>query len=428
MKTKVQTIMLSKKGKLSLYLNKIAIIQYSLIYILIQYNGGRLLSFLGSDVFYFGSIILSLVVIFVINKKLEFKKDFFLFIIVTFLSTIVTYAITIGDLSIGSILSVLSRFLIVYVAIIVDQENFLIRFLKLVYLFAIVSLILFAFVQITGEESAEKAFSVLYEIKNEKYWLGSSYGLFFICYNFMDASRNTYMFGEPGEYQFLIITALYLLVFFEKNIIKKQKIKYYIVFIITLITIQSTTGYFNLVILLVGVLFVNRYNINKFYKKITWFLIAIIAIYLLMFYTEESFLFENLFYKIISDDGSLNFAQNTGAARIGPINRFIETCIEMPEKLIFGVGYEGLENTPLGGYQTSGIINFISMFGIITSFIVFAKMFISLKKHTGIIPFLIALFFIINMGISQPTIMSVMSVLICFYGIYSKENSKFENT
>lgn len=400
--------------------NRNAVIQYILIYILIQYIGGRVAVVLGSDLFYGGTFALCGLLLLAMPNRIPLKKRVFGYLIILGCFMGLSFTMTGGALSIGTILSILSRFVLVYVAIQYDAANFIYRFIKLVFIMACISLIEFTFVQIAGTSNALGLFSHLYQISNGVSWLGSSYGLFFICYNFMDPARNAYMFGEPGEYQILLITALFFMTFYDVELDRKIKVRYYMVFLITLITTQSTTGYFNLIALAVAVLLMNREQVHPFVRKIIVASVAILILYLIFIYSENSFLYKNFFSKILSDSNTLDLATNTGAARIGPMKRFIETLDSVPQKLIFGVGFSGLDSLPLGGYSTCGIINSIAMIGIISSTLLYGKMFKSLFRGSkSLIQALGGLFIVINMGLSQPDILAITSVLICMYGEYS---------
>ena len=403
-----------------LHINQNAIIQYLLIYLLIQYIGGRVAEALGSDLFFGGTLLLCVYLMLQMPNRLPLKKSVFGFLIILACSLGLSFAVTGGALSIGTILSILSRFILVYVAIQYDVQNFICRFIKMVFLMACISLIEFVFVQIVGVSNALGLFSHLYEIRNAFSWLGSSYGLFFICYNFMDPARNAYMFGEPGEYQILLITALYFMTFYDVEVDRKTKMRYYLVFLIALITTQSTTGYFNLIALAVAVLLMNREQVHPFVRRIIVASIAALILYLIFFYSENSFLYRNFFSKILSDSNTLDLATNTGVARVGPMKRFVKTINAVPHKLIFGVGFSGLDSLPLGGYSTCGLINSIAMIGIISSVLLYGKMFESLFRGSkGLIQAFLGMFIVINMGLSQPSILAITSVLICMYGGYS---------
>lgn len=208
--------------------------------------------------------------------------------------------------------------------------------------------------------------------------------------------------------------------FYDVDVDRKTKVRYYAVFLITLITTQSTTGYFNLIALAVAVLLMNREQVHPFVRRIIIASIAALILYLVFFYSENSFLYRNFFSKILSDSNTLDLATNTGVARVGPMKRFVETINAVPHKLIFGVGFSGLDSLPLGGYSTCGLINSIAMIGIISSVLLYGKMFESLFRGSkGLIQAFLGMFIVINMGLSQPSILAITSVLICMYGGYS---------
>ena len=414
--------------KLRVHIDRIAAIQYIAIYLMIQYIGGRVLATLGTDIFFGGTICMCILLLVLFPLKLAISKKFFNFIVTLAMSMFLSFIITGGALGIGTILSVLSRFLLVYIAIGIDYNNFVDRFLKITYIMAIISVVEFVFVQIVGTSRALVFFSQFHEVKNSVGWLGSSYGLFLICYNFMEPARNSYMFGEPGEYQSLLITALFFLVFYFKQGDSRLRAKYCAAFLIALITVQSTTGYLNLIALVIAILLTNKSKVPSLIYKMSVTLLIILGLYMLFFYSDSSFIYKNFIGKIFNEAGKLDLATNTGIARIGPLERFVETIATMPEKLIFGVGYEGLFHTPLGGYSTDGIINLIAMLGIISFCIIYGKMIVSTVTHSvSIMQTIFTVFYIVNVGISQPSILAITSVLVCMYDEYCGERSAILN-
>lgn len=396
-----------------------ATIQYILIYFMIQYIGGHILTALGTDILFAFTILFCVLLMLIYKDRLALLKSVFAPLIFCSMSFALTFILTGGSLSIGTILSLLSRFLLIYVVVTIDSNRFVDRFLKLTYLMAIISLVEFAFVQIVGEDAALSLFSKLYTISNGSSWLGNSYGLFLICYNFMDPTRNSYMFGEPGEYQMLIIVAMYFLIYQKNHLNDIQRRRYLIVFLVTMLTIQSTTGYFNLTAFLILIFFTNKERLPSSVRKIIGVAIALFALYMIFGYSTNSFVYRNFIAKVISDTGQFDLSTNTGLARTGPIERFAQTIVQVPLKMIFGVGYDGLTNLPLGGYTTCGLINSIVMVGIIGSFLMYGNMIRSLWiSSESLARFLFCLFLVVNNGLSQPDILSIMSVLICMYGLY----------
>ena len=247
---------------MNLQINKNALLQYFAIYMSLQFLSGRVSLFLGSDLFYGFCFVFSATYIFIHNRAFREDSKYFLYLFIIVCFALITTVFTGGALSIATTLSLLSRYLMVYVAIVSNREKFIERFLRMCYVLAITSVIIFAFVQIAGQDTAMRLMSPLYEIKNTLSWMPSSYGLFFIVYNFRNGNRNSYMFGEPGLYQMVIILALYFTVFKAEHLSDKQKARYVIVFLITMITIQSTTGFMSLIVLILCIIFSNGLNIN----------------------------------------------------------------------------------------------------------------------------------------------------------------------
>lgn len=394
-----------------------ALYQYLCIYLSIQYIGGRFAEFLGSD--FFGILSLSISLFYLIHHFPAFlhEKHFILFLFGLSVSMSATILVTMGGLSVFTALSIISRFLITYTSINIDKKNFTTRFLKLCFLFSCISLILFIYVQISGPELAKTLFfSHLYEIKNAKEWMPSSYGLFFICYNFMNSARNSYMFGEPGQYQMLIMLALYFLTFSKHNIQGKQKIRYFVIFIATMLTIQSTTGFFNLAVFLVCVLCSDIMIISlPIKRRILVFIIGII-IYATFFMSETNIIYIRIISKIMDvSTGKLNFAIETGADRIKSILDLFHILYTQPLLLVFGVGYRGIVSLR-GGFSCSGIINTIIMLGFFTCIILYGYI---IKGYIKFAPDIYALTFLLFMlfsnGFSQPNLLSITSVIICCY-------------
>ena len=84
-----------------------------------------------------------------------------------------------------------------------------------------------------------------------------------------------------------------------------------------------------------------------------------------------------------------------------------------------------MSKLPLGGYSTCGLLNSIAMTGVISSCILYGTMVIELIKNSNSLgQIIVALFIIINMGLSQPDILSIMSVLICLAPLLIKLSNR----
>ena len=136
------------------------ILQYVLIYLLFAYTGMPIVNLLSNDVFYMICLSISMLILILIVKKIN--KYVVCFIILTIISLLSTNAYTGGSLSIGTTLTIISRLLIVYVAINVDKDEFLNRFLRLSYIFSIISLVIYFLILILGDASLRPIYSKLY--------------------------------------------------------------------------------------------------------------------------------------------------------------------------------------------------------------------------------------------------------------------------
>lgn len=395
---------------LNLQINKNALLQYFAIYMSLQFLSGRVSLFLGSDLFYGFCLVFSAAYIFIHNRAFREDSKYFLYLLIIMCFALITTVFTGGALSIATTLSLLSRYLMVYVAIVSNREKFIERFLKMCYVLAITSVIIFAFVQIAGQDTAMRLMSPLYEIKNTLSWMPSSYGLFFIVYNFRNGNRNSYMFGEPGLYQMVIILALYFTVFKAKHLSDKQKARYVIVFLITMITIQSTTGFMSLIVLILCVIFSNGLKINRKIKGLIMSLAIAGFVYILFFAGKDSIIYTSFMNKLFDDGGSLNLAVGTGSDRVTSILRFVWLLNNRFMDFMIGIGYDGIVNY-FGGYSCSGIVNSFMMFGAINCLVLYGYILtVMVKDNRSLYEVVFLLFMIINNGLSQPDMLAITTV------------------
>lgn len=403
--------------------NSKAIIQYIYIYMMIEFVGGRVYTVIGQAAY--GLIIFILGFIFCINHKNitynDKKIKIYMYIVFWGLSCTAIY--TFGNLSIYTVFTTISKFLIVYMAVAKDRIGFLNRFLNLTYILSITSLIIYGITMVIGYEKLAPIYTNLYEIKNGTGWMGSTYGLFLIVFNLMDPTRNAYMFGEPGEYQMLIVVALYLVLFKGNNLEQKKRMKYLIIFLITLLTIQSTTGFISFSVMVLVLLAQSNKIAGKKIKSIFVILFVGLGIYMLVTPQDANFIYKSVFNKILDSSGNIDLTVSTGVARVWPIERYFVWIKESPLKALFGVGYSGLANTSIGEYTTAGIINCFMMFGIINSIIIYSFLISQIIKYTyGKLEILMIIFIIVNMGISQPDLIGVLSILLSLYGMITNTN------
>jgi hypothetical protein len=319
--------------------------------------------------------------------------------------------ITGGSLSVTTILRYLLSFLFILVAVSIDRKHFLERYLKLVYFISIISLLGFVFFVILKLPY----YTLLYN--NNGY-----YGLLF--YNFRPFSfigdRNVGISSEPGQFQIIVSSALYFTLFKHKFSSTKKFIKYAMVFIVTLLTIQSTTGYFALGAIFLGYIFSKLYE--KSYKKMRKYIICLCiagSIYTLANINTDNFITVNLINKIFDSNYNLNLNQNTGGERV----LSMATDIKMIHDYPFGMGFSLYENlwaeyAPLysGFLSCSGITRDMAIIGIAPELIFLIFIFAGIwKNKISYLDFILGIFLFVNTGFSQTSSLNSCLMLIALY-------------
>lgn len=398
------------------------IIQYLYIYIMISSAGMALPAYIGNDNF----IILTLLmgIYYVLKKKTLFhlQKQYLLFIGCLFFSMLL---VIIGStLSLGTALSVTSIPLIIYATYKIDPANYLQRFIKLIFYIALISIILFTITRIYGFNSFSSIFPHLYT----SFFRGGevySYGGFLYRFVTLHSDRNCGPFSEPGQYQCVLSSALYFIMFHPRLFEAKERIRYIIVFFLALITTLSTSGYIGIVILVFCYLLHSLKTIDERMKYAI--IITIIGTMLFMSMTKLGNEFMNtvVFHKIYAN-GQLDFSLNSGGARTISISSVLTTVYNHPITLI-GVGYDELHNMGVEG--CAGFLFLLLAVGIMSFSILFGFCFHQVFKYNkSIWDIMVRILLVLNMGLSQPHIMNVALFTMMLYPYFIANSLKKTNT
>lgn len=160
---------------------------------------------------------------------------------------------TFGSLGVSSILANFSRIAIVSLAYIIDREKFAERFVKIIVFFAVISLIFFAVQCVDANILSSFMKQTAYEVEvsyGKVNW--TLYSTPFFQFN-NTTLRNIGICNEPGLYQILLVSALYVVMFKGnalRDVTESQKKRYMIILLVTLATTLSLTGYANMLFLL----------------------------------------------------------------------------------------------------------------------------------------------------------------------------------
>ena len=410
----------NKEQKLHKLRKYIGVWQYIFIYCLISYGGMALPEILGgNDVFYLLMLVASLCYIGMYRNGKINKKFFFMLVM---LSTSMIITLLYSQLSMGTILTLIGRLLIVYVTIDIDKENFLKRFLKMMFVISTVSIFIFIISKILGFWTLGPIFPFLFA-SNKNYEIYSYGGL---LYRFVPihSYRNCGPFAEPGQYQCVLSVALYYTLFKGNFLSYKQQIYYSIVFIIALITTLSTNGYIGLGIVLVCYMLMPNSKVRIETKKAILIFGCLMLVYLVFSPTGQGFIQTTIINKLFPN-GTFTLMGGSGIARTNSILSFIQAIKDNPI-CILGVGYDGLESIGVDGI--SGITTLLVSVGIISFLILYGFLFSSIIKYNdGSIDIIVRVMLIINTGLGQPNILIPVLVVMGLYDYFYSKNRRLIN-
>lgn len=386
---------------MELKISKSAIYHYFIIYILLLFQGGVIFKpFL--DYFTIGAILLS--GWFVFKRKLlkGFIDKTLIFIIMLGIILLLTNFVSRGSLSIYSVLFIISNFMLVYFVYHYNKVKFCHRLVKIVVFMSFVSLIYY----ISSLFYLDLIKSILIKLTYEGstfYW-----SPFFSILD-RDSSRNIGIYGEPGLHQIVANVVLYLLLFYdEKELLLKSnvRIRYIIVMLLTIGTIQSTTGYITAMVLLIGYT-LQKKDIQKRKIKKLFFLISIMMIMVISYQGTDNFLEKSFLNKIMNSDGNIDLNVSTGRSRTVSMDADIHLALDYP----LGAGFE-VYNKEWRNYLTEwipdsaspvGLTKSLATIGIVaTSMILWFYMHFAWKNRKSLIAYIVYLFMIINTSLSQP--------------------------
>ena len=387
---------------------------YFLIYLSLQFIGGRIFTYFGSNM-YGVALAIGIMVIVLHYPRYKFPECQN-WIILIGISLLFSFMLTMGDLSARTCLSVISRFIVVWATVLWNKEEFSKRFIKVSAFLCGASLVTFFLMQILGYSFISKFFAYLPCVKSTK-GVPVSYGLFAFVFNVMDPYRNAGIFGEPGEMQIMVNLGLYFVLYNSGDLENRSRIKYIVLFLVTMVTNLSTTGLFNTAIIVLAFVLGKYRNENKTVQKFLYVFLIAMVVYLLFFAGENSFMYSAVLNKI-TVNGKIDLSGSTGSARLLSFVLLSKVISSSPLSLIFGIGFRGMgrfssEETALA---CSGLISGLIMYGAITNILIYGKVFsLAIKKRVDWYESIALIFMVFNNGLSQPDIMAVAPVIVAVY-------------
>lgn len=326
-------------------------------------------------------IMLILFGLFLIKAKGEIKTYCLLFILF-----LVTYALLlrlgVGGIGIQIIAQFFVDILVVWLAVSINKQHFWERYVKTVVFFASISLMLWLLSilqiniwdQLTPEVNSLMSYRIYSDSSTYKEFSYKLHGMFLYSHRTVDM-RNVSIFTEPGIYQMVLNTAIFVLLFLRDKLVSfsdKKVGRALMILSCALLSTQSTTGYISICfIILFYLLFEKRDTTEQNWKQKILIALFSILLFLMIDYMvrgSESFIQVSIISKLFSSKNKVSL-DASGMARADLIFLALQSMVRHP----FGVGYSNLgalmdvENSGMAG---AAIMQFGAAWGFLPLIVV----------------------------------------------------------
>ena len=386
-------------------IKKSALLQYIVIYVMLLVQGTAFENTY-HDLFQIAIFVIGMA--YCVSRFLSPKK--FVQIAVMVLSLFITYIVTKGSLTIASVITLINNFLLVMCAYKICPDKVVERIIKVIYGLSIISLVFYVIQMLNP--NLLKSMSIPYTFASgDAYWVKGMRVDLIIYFNFLfsfspyaQRLRNCGIYTEPGVYAMVLTAALFLLLYNKERMIAKNFNRYLLVFIITMISTQSTMGIICLGVVLAYILFINRTDMKNVKTILT--VAAVIVITVSISQGRDSFLYKNLLNKIYDvNKGIIDLTVSTGASRIESIRADMELALTHP----FGVGY--LDYIPMWNAIKRNIPDTASCVGLTKNLAVF-----------GFIPIIYAIVYYCNVFRNKNKSLAVSYCICLLIMFFSQPN------
>ena len=307
-----------------------------------------------------------------------------------------------GGIGVDIYLRWASQLMIAFFSVSIDKNSFVDKFTRFVVTMAGISLVLYT-ISLADTSLIKKMALLSYSP-----WEGTTHYGGFLYTLTTGYTRNSGVFNEPGLYQIVLNTALFLLVFYEKQIYatEKKRIRMIFILIITILTTQSTTGYVGMLMILTC--FLLKKDNNRLYRRLV--VVAMIAaIFILVDYSwneKTSLLYKVLISKIqdINHDTKVDYIVSSGQARLVTIQMCIQSILKYP----FGIGIDKYNLILRSSFRygdaavAAVLFSTAAQIGVVPVFIiVFSYIKGVWKNRKHFMSFLVAVFLFFNTVLAQ---------------------------
>lgn len=370
-----------------------AVPQYLLIYC-VAATSGSLLFVQNQEIFEYG-IIGTFLCLFIYRKKNRLQASYGCFFLAFLLASVIFVRLVSGGIGLNAWLLYACQILSVYCAVLFDSEKFLDRFVKLVSIMALISVIAWI-MQLAVSDVLDIVLQSRVSVYNKSYTYTTIYkGILF--YTYSTDIRNCGIYTEPGRYQAILQGALFSVLFCQKylKLDTRMSVRIIVLLIITIFTTQATTGYIMLFAMLIFYLINRRNEMDKKLKHSIIILLFAGSVFLAFNYGKygsESLLGDILVEKVQNTD--VSDMSSSGGARL----RMIEICLRQIISTPWGAGTIITE----GNIVAAGILRFIASLGVVPGIVSLWWIIRPIKKaFSGYSEVLAFAFIYIYLGFAQ---------------------------
>ena len=393
---------------MKLILNKKEIIQYFLIFLMLISQGSHLY---GLNTYGVSMLILGVCSLLLIRDRKLITKNIMLICMLLVAAVAFVRLMNNGGAGISVLTDYLSKILIMYIAYSYDKERFPYRFVKIVYVYAVISLVFYGISQFSP--ILVKALTPFHSYKED--YKTMFHGLWLYVLRESEIDRNTGIYMEPGLYQIVLSTCLYLLLFYKKAVgmENRKRERYILVFILTIITTKSTSGLLGM-LFLITIYFMTKKDGAK--RKIL-ILFTFLLIFLGIDYsinTDNSIIMKNFVLKLVDDSNQINLSASSGKYRI----QAVEICLETVSDHPLGIGYDNTLDILFARYPGAAgaalAIDIMALGVIPILIILYEFLHQSIRNSQSVYNVIIFIFFYLNAALAQSSIFYPTLVIIAY--------------
>lgn len=307
------------------------------------------------------------------------------------------------------------------VAVHCNQRMFLTRFVRAVSVFAVIALCFWGlFTMMPQLVDIWPAKEYLTQVLGSKDWeqFYHGKGMLFYSYLTMHPTRNCGFYTEPGVYQIVLNSVLFILLFWKDKIFISSEFKYrktLLVIIMAIITCQSTTGYLAFIVILFFFYLSKQREYST--SRIKNYILLVFGIALIVLFVdystrgEQSILYLQILNKLFGGTGNgLDVSASTGQYRLGSIIVGVNSMIQHP----LGVGYElfaQAKNSYGIGMVAASIISFGAVYGVVPWFVTIIYIFAPVFKYQRTLCAWLLLILFVNTTLAQTELLYPAQIL-----------------